>query len=115
MPGTQEKKACGTNTLTKFERDVYVFALRYALPRHSYALGLVSEEIIKRIDDFEDWELENMARDAWIYYPSMDFGGEFDRERANKFRGDMIAELQKRGRDDMIQHLKDEAERRGIE
>ena len=46
--------------LTKDERTVYVFALRYALPRHTYALSLVSDEVLKRLDDFEDWELDGM-------------------------------------------------------
>lgn len=101
--------------LTKFERDVYVFALRYALPRHTYALGIVGDEIRAKLDSFEDWEIENMARDAWIYYPSADFWGEIDQDRARQFRDDMIAELKRRGRDDMIQHLQDEAERRGME
>lgn len=40
--------------LTKDERTVYVFALRYALPRHTYALSLVSDEILKRLDNFEE-------------------------------------------------------------
>ena len=104
-----------TKKLTKDERDVYVFALRYALPRHTYALGIVAGEIMQHIDDFEDWELEGMARDAWIYYPSADFYGEIDQQKAREFRGKMVVELQKRGRDDMVAHLKDEAERRGIE
>lgn len=100
--------------LTKDERTVYVFALRYALPRHTYALSLVSDEILKRLDDFEDWELEGMARDCWIYYPALDFGGDMDRQTADEFRSKLTAELKKRGRDDLLVRLKDEAERRGI-
>ena len=115
MRGTQEKKVSGIKTLTEFERDVYVFALRYALPRHTYALSIVAGEIIAKIDSFEDWELENMARDAWIYYPSADMLGEIDQKKANEFYGKMLAELLKRGRDDMVQHLRDEAERRGMD
>ena len=41
--------------MTKDERAVYVFALRYALPRHSYALSIVSQMILSRLNDFEDW------------------------------------------------------------
>lgn len=100
--------------LTKDERTVYVFALRYALPRHTYALSIVSNEILAKLDDFEDWELEGMARDCWIYYPSLAMYGDIDREKADEFRDKLISELGQRGRDDMIAHLKDEAERRGI-
>lgn len=101
--------------LTKDERTVYVFALRYALPRHTYALPLVSDEILKRLDEFEDWELDGMLRDCWIYYPSLDCGGDMDRQTADAFKAKLIAELKKRGRDDLFVRLKDEAERRGIE
>lgn len=104
-----------TKRLTKDERTVYVFALRYALPRHTYALSLVSDEILKRLDNFEDWELGGMIRDCWIYYPALDFGGDMDRQTADAFKGKLIAELEKRGRDDLLVRLKDEAERRGIE
>jgi hypothetical protein len=74
----------------------------------------VRDEILAKLNDFEDWELEGMARDCWIYYPSMNFGGDMDREKADEFRGKLISELEKRGRDDMIEHLRDEAERRGM-
>ena len=100
--------------LTKDERTVYVFALRYALPRHTYALSLVSDEILKRLDGFEDWELDGMIRDCWIYYPALDFGGDMDRQTADEFRSKLTAELKKRGRDDLLVRLKDEAERRDI-
>lgn len=100
--------------LTKDERTCYVFALRYALPRHTYALSLVSDEILKRLDNFEDWELDGMIRDCWIYYPAIDFAGDMDRQTADEFRSKLTAELKKRGRDDLLVRLKDEAERRGI-
>ena len=100
--------------MTKDERIVYVFALRYALPRHTYALSIVSREILSRLNDFEDWELDGMIRDCWIYYPSLDCGGDIDRQRADEFKDKLMTELAKRGRDDMIDHLKHEAERRGL-
>jgi hypothetical protein len=100
--------------LTKFERDVYVFALRYALPRHTYALSIVSNEILAKLDDFEDWEIDGMIRDCWIFYPSLDMWGEIDQEKADEFKGKLIAELEKRGRDDLLYRLKAEAERRGM-
>jgi hypothetical protein len=108
-------KKLANEMLSKDERAVYVFALRYALPRHTYALSLVAGEILTRLDSFEDWELDGMIRDCKIYYPSLDFGGDIDRQTANKFSGKLIAELKKRGRDDLLSRLKDEAERRGIE
>ena len=52
--------------MTKNERTVYVFALRYALPRHTYALSIVSREILSRLNDFEDWELDGMIRELMI-------------------------------------------------
>jgi hypothetical protein len=100
--------------LSKDERTVYVFALRYALPRHTYALSLVAGEILARLDSFEDWEIDNMIRDCKIYYPSLDFGGDMDRQTADKFSGKLIAELKKRGRDDLLSRLEDEAGRRGL-
>ena len=100
--------------LTKDERTVYVFALRYALPRHTYALSLVSDEILKRLDEFEDWELDGMIRDCWIYYPALDCGGDIDRRNADEFKNKLLAELVRRGRDDLLSRIKDEAERRGL-
>jgi hypothetical protein len=100
--------------MTKDERTVYVFALRYALPRHTYALSIVSQEILSRLNEFEDWELDGMIRDCWIYYPSLDFGGDIDRQKADEFKNKLFTELTKRGRDDLLSRLKDEAERRGL-
>ena len=64
--------------------------------------------------DFEDWELDGMIRDCWIYYPALDCGGDIDRRKADEFKNKLIAELTKRGRDDLLSRLKDEAERRGL-
>jgi hypothetical protein len=109
------KKMAKQAKLTKDERTVYVFALRYALPRHTYALSLVAGEILTRLDSFEDWEIDGMLQDCWIYYPALDFAGDMDRQTADEFRSKLTAELKKRGRDDLLSRLKDEAERRGIE
>lgn len=62
--------------LTKTERDVAVFALRYALPRHTGALGEVIAEVKPYIDDFASWEIVDMMRDCRMYYPTADFGGD---------------------------------------
>ena len=99
--------------MTNTERTVYVFALRYALPRHTYALSIVSREILTRLNDFEDWELDGMIRDCWIYYPALDCGGDIDRQKADDLKDKLIAELENRGRDDLLSRLKDEAKRRG--
>ena len=100
--------------MTKDERTVYVFALRYALPRHTYALSIVSQMILSNLNDYEDWELDGMIRDCWIYYPSLDCGGDIDRKNADALKDKLLVELVRRGRDDMIDHLKHEAERRGL-
>ena len=100
--------------MTNDERTVYVFALRYALPRHTYALSIVSREILKSLNDFEDWELDGMIRDCWIYYPALDCGGDIDRKMVDEFKNKLITELAKRSRDDLLSRIKDEAERRGL-
>ena len=66
--------------LSKDARTVLVFALRYALPRHTYALQLVSDYIKLNINSFEDWEVSGMLRDIEDYYPSDAFGGLDQRE-----------------------------------
>lgn len=38
--------------LTKYEEDVYVFALRYASGRHTYAWTIVIHEIIEHLPEF---------------------------------------------------------------
>ena len=71
--------------LSKDARTVLVFALRYALPRHTYALQLVSDYIKLNINSFEDWEVAGMLRDIEDYYPSDAFGG-LDQREADDFR-----------------------------
>jgi single-stranded DNA-binding protein len=46
--------------MTLDEQTLYFFAFRYALPRQSYALSLVSDLVLRRVDDFEDWQLRDM-------------------------------------------------------
>ncbi len=46
--------------LTPDEQTLYFFAFRYALPRQSYALSLVSNLVLRRVDEFEDWQLRDM-------------------------------------------------------
>lgn len=46
--------------MTSDEQTLYFFAFRYALPRQSYALTLVSRLVMERVDQFEDWQLRDM-------------------------------------------------------
>lgn len=46
--------------MTPDEQTLYFFAFRYALPRQSYALSLVSHLILARVNEFEDWQLRDM-------------------------------------------------------
>ena len=46
--------------MTPDEQTLYFFAFRYALPRQTYALSLVSHLILQRVNDFEDWQLRDM-------------------------------------------------------
>jgi len=46
--------------MTLDEQTLYFFAFRYALPRQSYALSLVSDLVIRRVNDFEEWQLRDM-------------------------------------------------------
>ena len=46
--------------LTPDEQTLYFFAFRYALPRQSYALSLVSHLILERVNDFDGWQLRDM-------------------------------------------------------
>jgi hypothetical protein len=74
----------------------------------------VAGEILTKLDSFGDWEIDNMIRDCKIYYPSLDFGGDMDRQTADKFSGKLMAEIKKRGRDDLLSRLEDEAGRRSL-
>ena len=46
--------------MTPDEQTLYFFAFRYALPRQTYALSLVSNLILDRVNEFEDWQLRDM-------------------------------------------------------
>lgn len=88
--------------LTKDERTVYIFALRYALPRQTYALGLVAEQIMARIHDFETWEIEQMIRECHHGYP----GHWVDQQVADKFISQLETEISKRNGVSFSQEIK---------
>lgn len=71
--------------ISRDARTVLVFALRYALPRHTYALSLVSGYIKLHINSFEDWEIEGMLHDIDDYYADDSFCG-IDQKTADDFR-----------------------------
>ena len=48
--------------MTSDEQTLYFFAFRYALPRQSYALSLVSHLILERVNDFDDWKVALLER-----------------------------------------------------
>jgi hypothetical protein len=90
--------------MTKDERTVYVFALRYALPRQTYALGLVAGEIMSKIHDFETWEVEQMIRECQQGYP----GHWIDQQEAAMFISQLETELAKRKGESFSQEIKRE-------
>ena len=47
--------------MTSDEQTLYFFAFRYALPRQSYALTLVSRLVMENVEKFEDWQLRDMV------------------------------------------------------
>ena len=87
--------------LTKTERDVAVFALRYALPRHTGALDEVIAEVKPYIDDFASWEIVDMMRDCRMYYPTADFGGA-EKQRRDFKRWSKIAKAYELAFDRMV-------------
>lgn len=88
--------------MTKDERTVYIFALRYALPRQTYALGLVAGEIMSKIHDFEAWEVEQMICECKQSYP----GHWIDQREADKFIAQLQTELAKRYGEAFSQEIK---------
>ena len=50
--------------LTKDEVAVYIFAARYAMPRKTYALGLVVDCMAKHIKEFADSDLMLLIVDS---------------------------------------------------
>jgi hypothetical protein len=88
--------------MTKDERTVYIFALRYALPRQTYALGLVAGEIMSKIHDFETWEVEDMIKECQRSYS----GHWIDQQEADKFIAQLQKELAKRNGEAFSQEIK---------
>ena len=49
--------------MTKLERTMFIYAFRYALPRHTGAINDVMETYIPIKDNFEEWEIKQMIDD----------------------------------------------------
>lgn len=73
--------------MTKDERDIYVFAFRYALPRHTYAFSTVSDGILQNIRFFEDWEILKIIKEI------------------DEFEGEVLSEDRRNCSIDTQQHL----------
>lgn len=46
--------------MTQNEQTLYFFAFRYALHRQVYEMFIVSNLILERVNEFEDWQLRDM-------------------------------------------------------
>ena len=78
-------------------RTLFISALRYSLPRHTYALSIVAPQVLKEIQHFEDWEIKGMIGDCDMYYPDEDFGGRTcDQPLVDKLKSQLQAELDRR-------------------
>ena len=84
-------------TMDKNLRTIFVFALRYSIPRHTYSFDMVSEYIRQHIKGFEYGEIEGMIDDCRIFYPDDDFGGKTcDQPAVDRFVELLKDELEKR-------------------
>ena len=83
-------------TLTPDEQTLYFFAFRYALPRQSYALSLVSHLILQRVNDFDDWQLRDMIGEIEAHWEWNKDIHPIDRDMQQKFRDRLEEALMKR-------------------
>ena len=72
--------------MTSDEQTLYFFAFRYALPRQSYALSLVSDLVLRRVDEFEDWQLRDMISEIEAHWEENNEIHPIDREVQRLFR-----------------------------
>ena len=72
--------------LTPDEQTLYFFAFRYALPRQSYALSLVSHLILERVNDFDDWQLRDMIGEIEAHWEENNEIHPIDRDVQRIFR-----------------------------
>lgn len=72
--------------MTLDEQTLYFFAFRYALPRQSYALSLVSDLVLRRVDEFEDWQLRDMISEIEAHWEENNEIHPIDRDVQRLFR-----------------------------
>ena len=72
--------------MTADEQSLYFFAFRYALPRQSYALSLVSSLVMPRVNEFEDWQLRDMAGEIEAHWEENKDIHPIDRDVQRLFR-----------------------------
>lgn len=78
------------------EQAIYFFAFRYALPRQSYALSLVSHFVMERAKRFEDWQLQDMVGEIEAYWNTHDNINSVDFSVQKDFWQQLQSELLKR-------------------
>ena len=76
--------------LDKDERSVYMFSLRYAIIRNTSAIHITIQQIRKHIDDFEDWEVKQIAEEINDHLKLFPDQGHV--ELLNKFMREMVEE-----------------------
>ena len=82
--------------MTSDEQTLYFFAFRYALPRQSYALSLVSHLILQRVNDFDDWQLRDMISEIEAHWEENNEIHPIDRDAQRLFRDQLRGALLER-------------------
>lgn len=83
--------------LTLDEQTLYFFAFRYALPRQSYALTLVSRLVMENVEKFEDWQLRDMIGEIEAHWEWNKDIHPIDRDVQRLFRDRLRGALLERG------------------
>ena len=82
--------------MTSDKQTLYFFAFRYALPRQSYALSLVSDLVLRRVDEFEDWQLRDMIGEIEAHWEMNGNIHPIDRDVQRLFRNGLQGVLLQR-------------------
>ena len=82
--------------MTLDEQTLCFFAFRYALPRQSYALSLVSHLILERVNDFDDWQLRDMIGEIEAHWEENSEIHPIDRDVQRLFRNGLQGALLQR-------------------
>ena len=103
--------------LTKKDKTLLVFALRYALPKRTYALFLVSERLLENIDQFETWEIDTMISDCEFRHNLLSVTEKVDEDnRLNEINGLKISlENELKHREEVVINMKNANKIRGFE